>query len=148
MSVNASGFGLRATVFATTTIPLGYSVTQFDKGADSVDIPTIEIAGAEMGPNGDLVTYASANRIDVTLNVIANSEDDKMLSILAEANRPARGKRPVNDKITLVLTYPDGRYVSLIEGVVMSFSPADGMADTGKLKTKEYKFSFENRIVA
>lgn len=148
MTVNASGFGLRVTIIATVTYPFGYSVTQFDKGADAVDVPAIVIADADMGPNGDLITYASANAIELTLNVPANSDDDRALTILGEANRPARGKRPVNDKINIVTTFPDGRVVTLVEGIITSFPPMSGMADTGKLKTKEYKFKFENRVAA
>lgn len=148
MPVQATGFGVRVTIFATTTLPLGYSVTQGDKGSNFIDVPAIEIGGAEMGVNGDLVVYNTANRIDLTINVIADSQDDTMLSILGEANRPARGKRPTNDIITAVLTYPGGKVFTLIGGVILSFMPANGVADTGKLNTKEFKFAFENRIVA
>ena len=139
MTVNATGFWRsRVTIFASVTYPFGYSVTQFDKGGDAYDVPAIVIGEADMGPNGDLITYASASTIEFTVNVPTNSEDDRALTILGEANRPARGKRPINDRINIVTTFPDGRVVTLIElEIITSFSPMDSMADTGKLKTKK-----------
>ncbi len=145
---NISGFGLRANVVASTTFPVGVVITQFADDSDPLDAPSLQIADSAMGLNGDLITWAKANPIKVTLNVIPNSTDDINLGILLEANRPGRGKIGIQDVITISLSYPEGNFVTLTNGAITDGIPFSPVSSAGRLKTKTYSFTFENRVGA
>lgn len=139
-----SGFGLHVQVIASATFPSGFDVTQFADDADPFDLPSVQIGDKAMGLNGDLVRWSKANPIVVTLNVIPGSEDDQNLSLLFSANQPGRGKTPAGDDITLVRILPNGSQKTYSAGGCMEFMPGDGVASSGRRKTKAYQFAFEN----
>jgi hypothetical protein len=101
------------------------------------------VADKAMGLNGDLIVWSKATAIPVTLRVIPGSEDDKNLSILLDANRPARGKRPARDKVTLTIIYPDGRSQQLSPGAITDGPPVLSVSSAGRFKTRDYVFAFE-----
>lgn len=143
MAVRAAGVGTRGFLRASTTFPIGFSITQFADDADPIDLASIQVADKAIGLNGDLIYWPKASVIAVTLNVIPNSDDDRNLAILAQANRVARGKLVANDVITLAIYYPDGRYAHLTPGVLTDAMFANSIASAARLKTKPYIFAFE-----
>lgn len=144
MSQDISGFGLRVAVIASRTFPVGVSLSAFADDADPFDIPELQIAETAMGLNGDLITWASANPIAVTLNIIPGSEDDINMQAIAEANRPGKDKSPARDSMSLVGVYPDGRVVRFTGGRLVNYRPGNSVASAGRLKSKPYSFMFEN----
>jgi hypothetical protein len=145
---NISGFGLVANLVASNTFPLGIVITQFADDADPLDAPSMQIGDSAMGLNGDLITWSKANPVKANLNVIPGSLDDINLSILFEANRVARGKIGAHDVITLNLVYPNGNFVTLTNGLITDGMPINSVASAGREKSKNYNFTFENKIGA
>lgn len=146
MVEHVAGFGSEVRVIASFTFPTGFTVTQFADDADPFDVPSIQLADKAMGLNGDLVVWGKASPIVVTINVIPETDDDVNLGILAEANRVGRGKPSVRDMITLVKAGPDGKMISLINGIMTDAAPASSIASSGRLKSKTYTFAFENKL--
>lgn len=144
MTQNVSGFGLTVNIRASKTFPAGFDLTQFADDADPFDAPSQQIADAAMGLNGHMLTWSIANPLQLGINVIPNGSDDRNLATLLEANRPALGKRPVGDIITLTATYPDGRVRTWSGGVITDGVPANSIASAGRMKSKPYQFKFEN----
>ncbi len=145
MSENISGFGLSIVVVASVTFPAGFTITQFADDTDPLDTPSINIAETSMGLNGDMVIWAKATPIDLSIAVVPNGTDDTNLAILFEANRVAKGKRGAADSITLTAVYPDGKVKVLQQGAIISGSPMKGVASAGRMKTRQYGFRFENQ---
>lgn len=143
---NISGFGLRVRLLASETFPVGFDITQFADDTDPFDLPSLQISDKAMGLNGDLVSWTTANPIEVSLSVIPNDTDDINLGIIFEANRAGRGKTPARDKITLVGIYPDGRIITLVNGVITDGMPGNSVASAGRMKSKTYNFCFENKV--
>lgn len=144
---NISAFGFVATVKASSTFPNGFQVTQFADDADPFDVPSLQIADKGMGINGDLIIWSKANPINITFNVIPGSADDLNLRVLFEANRVGKGKTGAQDVITLNVIYPQGgRSYSFTEGAITDGMPTNGIASSGRQKTKTYIFTFENVI--
>ena len=139
-----SGFGLRIVLVASVTFPQGVTLSQFADDGDPFDNPSQQIADKAMGLNGDLVTWAKANPMLATINLIPDSEDDRNLAVLAEANRPARGKSPARDVITMTVLYPDGRTHTLTNGRLTDAPISTGVSSAGRRKTKAYAFAFED----
>ncbi len=139
-----SGFGGQIYLVASQTFPIGFSITQWADDADPLDFPSIPVSDAAMGVNGDLIVWSSANPIPIGIAVIPTSQDDINLSILLEANRPGRGKKPIKDIITLTVTYPDGTIRIANNGAIMDGMPGNSVASAGRQKTKVYQFKFEN----
>ena len=104
----------------------------------------MQIRDKAMGVNGDLISWSKANPIPVTLNVVPNSEDDKNLSVLFEANRVGKGKQGARDVISITAVYPDGRTASFTQGVITDGQPANSAQSSGRMKSKAYAFAFEN----
>jgi len=142
---DVSGTGIEITVIAAPTFPTGIKVSAFADDADPLDSPELQIAEWGMGVNGDLVIWRTPKPIEVTLNVIPNTEEDKNLAILYDANRVAKGKASVKDVITLIAKYPDGTTKMLTNGAIVSGMPLNSIASSGKTKSKPYKFVFENK---
>lgn len=143
MTVNISGFGLSARVKASTTFPEGFTVSQFSDDQDPVDSPELVIAESGMGLNGDHVVWSKATPLDLTLNVIPESDDDTNLTVLHDANRVAKGKRGARDSIDITINYPNGRTLTLTGGVIISGVPVTSTASSGRFKSKAFKFRFE-----
>lgn len=138
-----SGFNTRVTIRASNTFPSGFTVTEFADDADPVDVPSQQIADKAMGLNGHLVSWAKANPIMATLNVIPDSEDDRNLAVLAEANRVGRGKSSAQDIITMTIVYPDGGTRTLSNGIITDAPLSTSVASAGRRKSKAYAFAFE-----
>lgn len=139
-----SAFGIRVRIMASNTFPAGFDLTQFADDADSLDVPQQQIADKAMGVNGDLITWSKANPLLLTLNIIPNTDDDRNMAVLLEANRVARGKIGARDVITLVAAYPDGTTQTWSQGRITDGVPGNALASSGRMKSKPYMFAFEN----
>jgi hypothetical protein len=145
MSVDVSGYGTQINIIADVTFPLGFVLTEFSDDVDAIDIPSLQIADSAMGLNGDLIKWSKANPIKPTVSVIPNGIDDINLSILLEANRVGKGKLGAQDNITMSIVYPDGRIITLTNGIITDGLPVSSVATAGRIKTKTYAFAFENK---
>lgn len=145
---NISGNGLSISLVASTTFPLGININQFADDSDPLDVPSIQISDVAMGLNGDLITWSKAVPIKITLSVIPKSDNDVALSILLASNRIGRGKVSNRDVITMNVSYPDGSYVTLTDGIITDGIPFSPTANSGRLKTRTYQFSFQTYIGA
>jgi hypothetical protein len=143
---NISGFGSSASIIASKTFPIGLYLTEFADDSDPFDIPSIQVADKAMGLNGDLIIWSKPNPINVNISVIPNSFSDINLAILLEANRVGRGKIGARDIITLTWFYPAGNFIILQNGAITDGMPSSSVASAGRLKSKTYSFTFENRI--
>lgn len=143
---NISGFGLVNSIVASKTFPVALFFDQFADDTDPFDIPSIQIADKAMGLNGDLIIWSKPSPINVTIAVIPGSFSDINLAILLEANRVGRGKIGARDIITLTAVYPAGNFITLTNGAITDGMPASSVASSGRLKSKTYSFTFENRI--
>ena len=143
---NISGFGFSVNLIASTTYPVGVQITEFADDSDPADFPTLQIGDVAMGLNGDLITWSKANPIKVTLGVIPQSDDDTTLSILLAANRVGRGKQSARDVINMAVFFPDGNFVTLVNGVITDGVPISPVSNSGRLKTRTYQFAFENYV--
>lgn len=142
--MDISGFGLSATVKASATFPAGVKISQFADDGDSLDIPSVQIADKAMGLNGDLITFSKAAPLIITMNVIPDSDDDKNLQVLAEANRVGKGKKSARDVITMTVAYPSGKVVTYTNGAITDAMIGNSVTSAGRMKTKAYAFAFEN----
>ena len=145
---NISGNGLSISLVASTTFPRGININQFADDSDPLDVPSIQISDVAMGLNGDLITWSKAVPIKITLSVIPESDNDVALSILLASNRIGRGKVSARDVITMNVSYPDGNYVTLTDGIITDGIPFSPTANSGRLKTRTYQFSFQTYIGA
>ena len=148
MATDITGFGLVAHIIADPSFPVGFPVTHFADDSDPLDIAQIQIADAAMGLNGDLVRWARAAIIPVTISLIPGGVDDTNMQLLADANRVAQGKPGTQDAITMNLVYPDGRIINLTGGVLVNASIGLSVSNSGRLKTRTYVFNFENKTGA
>jgi hypothetical protein len=139
-----SAFGIRLQLVASVTFPAGITLTQFADDGDSLDVPQQQIADKAMGVNGDLIVWSKANPLNITINIIPGSEDDRNMSVLLEANRVARGKRGARDTITLTAIYPDETTQTWSPGRITDGIPGKALAASGRMKTKPYMLTFEN----
>lgn len=144
MSIDVSGFQTELNLVASNTFPSGFSITQFGEGVDPFDIPSLKIGDGKMGLNGTLITNSVASAIPLTLNVIAQSEEDDNLQILLNANRVAFGKRGARDIITLTVIYSNGGFVTFNEGIITDGMPAASIGSDNRFKPQAYSFIFES----
>ena len=146
MVQNVSAFGIKVALRANVTYPVPIVLTQFADETDPFDIPSIAIAETAKGVNGDLVTWSSANPVNITLAMIAGSDDDEAMSLLFQANNPSGLATPSGDIIVLTAIYPDTSVVVASGGVPLEFMPGKSVATAGRLKSNTYTFSFEQIV--
>jgi hypothetical protein len=106
----------------------------------------MQISDKGIGVNGDMVVWSQPQALEFTLNIIPDSDDDKNLDILFNANRAAKNKLNALDIITMIVSYPDGTQIRLINGKCGSYMPLTGIASNSRKKSKPYQFYFENKI--
>lgn len=97
-----------------------------------------------MGVNGDLITWSKANPLKLTISLVPNSDDDKNMAILLEANRVGKGKQGARDVVSIIVIYPDGRMSAFTQGKITDGSPGNSIASAGRMKSKTYGFAFQN----
>lgn len=148
MNGEIGGFGLVVTLRASSTFPAGVVIEQFADDADPFDFPDIQIADVAMGLNGDLLTWSKAIALPATLSVVPESDDDNNLAVLFAANRVGKSKQSARDRITLVGQYPSGIVVTLGNGKLTNGQISNSISSAGRMKSKQYKFAFENITVA
>ena len=142
-----SGFGFQIQLIASVTYPSGIILSEFADDIDPLDLPAIAIADAAMGLNGDLITWSKATKIDLTIGMIPDGDDDINLTILFEANRVSKNKLNVGDIITLTGVYQDGTIITYNQGRMTSGIPGGPVSNAGRLKSKPYIFTFESRSI-
>lgn len=131
---------------SNTTGGVPVTLTSFPKDVDPVDIPDIDIADAEVGTNGDLVSWSIASHIDVTLSIIPATLDHEFLAMLHAQNRVEKFKRSAGDKITLSRVCPNGEMVVLYGGRMITGTGAASFQSSGRIKTATYKFRFAKMV--
>ena len=141
--INISGFGLQAQIIATNTFPNGFNLTEFADDADPLDSPDLEAADTAMGTNGDLIVWSRPQGIEISFNVIPTSPSDTNLDVLLSANRVAKGKTSAKDNVTVIVTYPNGAIATMSQGSIISGAILPQLASSGRLKTRMYRFRFE-----
>lgn len=141
-----SGSGISIRVLASVTFPAGFEVTAFSDDTDPFDVPEVQIIDWGMGVNGDLVVWRTPQAIDVTIGVIPNTDEDRNLEIVYNANVVSKGKASVKDFITMVITYPDGTVKTLTQGAIVSAIPLNSVASAGRIKSKPYRFIFQTKV--
>jgi hypothetical protein len=143
--INVSGFGIEIQLRASRTFPAGFSIPELADDADLIDTPSVQIADGAMGGNGDLVTWSKGTPLKVTINVIPNSDADRNLTVLANANRVAKNKTSAKDEITMTTVNPvTGKSTTYIKGFMSDAMFGDSVASTTKTKTKAYSFMFQD----
>lgn len=142
---NVSGFGTVINLIASNTFPVGVMITQFADDADPLDMNSVRIGDLAMGVNGDPIGWSRAAIYPMVINVIAGSDDDLNLQILADANRVGQGKNSANDVMTATIVYPDGSITQLDGGKITDFPPGKSISSSGRLKTKAYGFAFGSK---
>jgi hypothetical protein len=143
---NITGSGTVVVLQASVTFPLGLTISQFADDADPLDVAALQIADSAMGLNGDLLIWAKANPIQMTLNIIPETPDEQNLNILGDANRVGQGKVTAGDVINATIIYPDGSITALTGGVLKSYQPGNSIASSMRLKTKSYVFEFQSKV--
>lgn len=140
--ISAAGFFI--TLVADKTFPAGIILRKFADDSDPFDFPDITVAEYGIGLNGDMVVWQKAVPLPIDLNVLPNTDEEKNLSVLLEANRQKKGKNSAKDVITITANYPDGTVKTLQSGAILVGSPMQSIASNGRMKTKHYGFVFEN----
>jgi hypothetical protein len=148
MNGEIGGFGLVITLRSTVTYPVALTVEQFADDADPLDFPDIDIAEVAMGLNGDMVSWSKAKPLPVNLAVIPESVDDMNLAVALAANRVGKSKQSALDVWTLVGKYPSGAIVTLDHGKLLSGAISNSINSAGRMKSKVYKFAFQNITIA
>ena len=145
MIQDVSGFGSQINLVASETFPQGIPITTFASDTDPFDAESIEIAGHQMGLNGDLIVYAQAKGLPFRIAVIPGSTSDVNLQILADANRVGPGKPSVGDVIQLTVLLPDGAGTQYYNGRLLTAPFGKSVAGSGQIKTRSYSFIFESK---
>lgn len=141
--LNISGFGYSAVITASKTFPNSFTLVDFADDGDPLDSPELPAADTGFGLNGDMLVWTHPQGVEVTFMVIPTSEGDINLDILLDANRVGKKKTSARDIINIVHTYPNGDVVTLSNGVIISGNMLPGVAGSGRLKSRPYKFRFE-----
>ena len=139
---NISTFGAHIRLIASNTHPFGMNIDNFADDIEPISIAPMNVKEAQMDLNGNPVSWAVANLINVSISVIPGSNDDVRLGILFNANRASGFRAPKRDDISIIITYPDHSTTILSKGKITSGSPSTGAMSGGRMTSKTYGFAF------
>jgi hypothetical protein len=140
--LNISGFGLKVTVLAIQTFPMGFTLSEFADDVDPIAIEETQPSDFEMLYDGSLFAFEKAAPILASVSVIPGSDDDMNLRMLLQAKKGARSLFPVEDITSMVISYPGGGRVTLTEGTILKGPLADSVIQSGRKKGNTYSFAF------
>lgn len=143
---NISSNGLKLVLIASVTFPLGIEINAFATDGDPFIVEDVDVNKHEVDINGNGVTYSRAVPIRAEINLQPNSEEDKNLSILLSANSPGKNKLSIHDDITLIAVNPNGTREMYLKGTILGGAGGNTMTNDGKIKSKNYKFSFTEKV--
>ena len=141
---DVSASGSTIALFASKTFPASFLMTQFADDADPFDMAAVTVAETAMDINGNLITWSTPTPQEITINVLAGSEEDKNLSIILEANLAKRGRRPAGDVITLVKSYANGDVLTARNGKITQGTRGTGVSSAGRMKSKAFTLVFQD----
>lgn len=140
-----SGFDASLRIVASVTFPGGFTVTNWADDADAIEVAVKDIAEGAMGAGGDMVVWNVPKVIEMTINVIPDSQSDKNLQLLAQANTAVANKLLAKDVITATyVNQNDGMIQTFSNGAMTKAAPANSVAQSSRLKSKQYAFIFES----
>ena len=146
MAVDISALGIKATLVAAPSYPVGFTITQFADDGDSLNVPDMTIMQSGMGVNGDLVVWRTAVPCEVDINVIPGTDDCKNLENLFKLNMVQKNKLASKDVITLTIQHPNGKIDILTNGYIIGGKPVQDYSASGRAKTRTFRFMFENNV--
>lgn len=146
MSVDVSALGIKATLVAAPSYPVGFTISQFADDGDSLNVPDMTIMQSGMGVNGDLVVWRTAVPCEVDINVIPGTDDCKNLENLFKLNMVQKNKVASKDVITLTIQHPNGKIDILTNGYIIGGKPVQDYTASGRAKTRTFRFMFENNV--
>lgn len=146
MSVDISAMGLKVTLIALPSYPVGFTITQFADDGDSLNLPDMTIMQNGMGVNGDLVVWRTAVPCEIDINVIPDTDDCKNLENLFKLNMTQKNKVSTKDLITMMIEHPNGKIDMLTNGYIVRGKPVQDYSSNGRAKSRNFGFVFENNI--
>jgi hypothetical protein len=146
MSVDISAMGIKATLRAVPSYPVGFTMTQFADDGDSLNVPDMTIMSHAMGVNGDMVVWRTAVPCQVDINLIPGTDDCNNMENLFKLNLTQKNKVSSKDLITLTIEHPNGKVDVLTNGYIIAGKPIQDYSANGRAKTRTFRLVFENNI--
>lgn len=143
-----SGFGSKINLQSVPTYPAGILITTASDDQDFFDSANQAVGEVAMGVNGDMVFWSKAIANPFSISVVPDSVDDKKLATLFALNKVGKGKVSAGDLVQVIVTYPNGDKVTLINGKLVEGPAMSSVASSGRKKSKQYMFKFENFVTA
>lgn len=146
MSVDISAMGIKATLIAAPSYPVGITMTQFADDGDSLNIPDLTIMQSGMGVNGDMVVWRTAVPCEVDVNLIPGTEECLAMENLFKLNMTQKNKVSSKDVLTLTINHPNGKIDILTHGYIVGGKPVQDYSANGRAKTRTFRMVFENNV--
>lgn len=140
--IDVSAFGTGITIIATTSFPMGFSLSKFADDEDPLSVEQVEVSGFEKLYDGSIFIYDKTSPILLSVGVAPNTDDDINLKILLQMRKSSPSLLPLPDVTSMVVTYPDGGRVILSNGSIISGAIADSITSQGRKKGNAYHFVF------
>lgn len=141
-----SAMGIKATIVALPSYPVGFTLSQFADDGDSINVPDMTIMQSGMGVNGDLVVWPTAVPCEIEVNLIPGTEDCKNMENLFKLNLVQKNKVASKDVLTMTINHPDGRIDVLTNGYIVAGKPIQDYSSNGRAKTRTFRMVFENNM--
>ena len=148
--INVSGFGTGIVIDSASSFPMGFSLSKFADDESPISSKELEPFGYEMLYDGGLFAFDKAAPLEVSVSVIAGSEDDINLRILLNSKKGSFRFLPgiIPDMTTLVATLPDGGRTVLSNGTIIKGPAIDTIQNNGRRKGNTYTFVFGSYLGA
>ena len=146
MAVDVSALGIKATIVAIPSYPVGFTLTQFADDGDSINVPDLTTMQSGMGVNGDLVVWRVPTPVEIDVNLIPGTEECQNMENLFKLNMTQKNKVSSKDIITMTIEHPDGKISILTNGYIVGGKPIQDYSASGRAKTRTFRLYFENSV--
>lgn len=146
MANDISALGIKATIRAVPSYPVGFTLTQFADDGDSLNVPDMTIMQSGMGVNGDMVVWRTAVPCQIDINLIPDTDDCRNMENLFKLNMTQKNKVSSKDVLTLTVEHPNGRIDVLTNGYIIGGKPVQDYSANGRAKTRTFRMVFENNL--
>jgi hypothetical protein len=140
--IDLSSFGTGITIVATTSFPVGFSLSSFADDESPLDVENTEVSGYEKLYDGTIFTFDKTSPILLSVGIMPNTDDDINMKILMQMRKSNAQILPLPDVTSMIIVYPDGGRVAMSNGSIISGPLADSLTREGRKKGNVYHFVF------
>lgn len=140
---NISHAGTSLSISASNTLAgVPTPILETNDDTDPLTSPDVTIGSFALDTNGNPVSWSSAVPTEINIAITPGTTGHAVLHLILQNNVVEKGKKSVNDSISLTRILPNGAILRATNGKIVGGPRLMNQSQGGRLATTTFKFMF------